>query len=264
MSEAQTTAPPTFASLLAVGLTFALLVGLGTWQLQRKVWKDGILAAIDARAKLPPVEDLNKIQCAPDAGLLDPCDFRPVTVFGRFWPTAENERHVFISVPPQSNSIGGPGFWVFAPFKPLAMDGRSIAVNRGFVPQARKAAADRVEGSASGDITVTGILRRAELRAWSSGRNDTAANIYFVRDPAELFPRCSCGLSCRCFGAFDGIRADYYIDMTGPIPASNLPFPMVGKIALSNRHLEYALTWYALAATLLVIAFFRFRPNRNA
>jgi surfeit locus 1 family protein len=46
----------------------------------------------------------------------------------------------------------------------------------------------------------------------------------------------------------------YYFDMSGPVPASGLPYPMAGKQVIPNRHLEYALTWFGLAATWLVIA----------
>jgi surfeit locus 1 family protein len=247
MSDAASAGPPrptTLASLIAVGLVFASLVGLGTWQLQRKTWKNQLLADIEARGQRPPVAQL--------AGLLagDPqlTEYRRVALPGRFDHSAE--RHIFIAVPRQPNGLGGPGYWVFTPFLTTGGSaGQWIYVNRGFVPEAGKAAAARAVGQTGGDVVIEGRFRQAEVRGRFSAENDVAGNRYYVRAPAELTGR-------------DGrVIMSHYIDQTGPLPAGNLPFPLVGKITISNRHLEYALTWYALAATWLVIAGLRLRPR---
>jgi surfeit locus 1 family protein len=250
-----------FSSWVAVACAAALLIGLGTWQLQRKAWKESVLTTMAERAKLPPVADLATLDCKPEAGLLDPCDFRPVAIAGRL--QSDDERHIFISVPLQANGIGGPGYWVFALLRPSGSAGPRVAVNRGFVPQARKAIATRQQGQIAGEVQITGVLRRAEPRTWSSAHNDIAANVYFVRDPAELYQPCRCGPTCDCRGPYEDIRPNYYIDQTGPAPPGGLPFPMAGKMTISNRHLEYALTWYALAATLLGVALVRWRSGRT-
>ncbi len=250
-----------WASLLAVGLAFALLIGLGTWQMQRKAWKESVLAAIDARAKWPPVTtfDLKALGCAPDRGLLDVCDFRPIVIRGQLVDGVE--AHIFISIPRQPIGLEGQGYWVFQKFE-LAeptTDVSHVWINRGFVPEAKKAAVSRSGQPASASVEIAGIIRRAEPRATFSGRNDNNRNVYFVRDPRE-FDACSKATK----DCTDRTPTSYYIDMISPVPAGNLPFPMVGKIAIPNRHLEYALTWYALAATLLVVGFFRLRPDRAA
>jgi surfeit locus 1 family protein len=254
-------------------VTVAILLGLGTWQLQRKAWKDDLLRTIDERAHLPPLTRLESAHCRPDAGLLDPCEFRPVRLTGRF--DHAGERHVFISVPLQADGIGGAGFWVFTPFRTTA--GPVVWVNRGFVPERLKAADLRAAGQTADDVTIDGLMRRAEARGTFSGRNDPAKNIYFVRAPDEFMaPDEVMGLdrSEPTPRSHAAIWRTHYLDQTGPamagtaqlqtpLPLTTLPRPLVGRIAIPNRHLEYALTWYAFAVTLLAVVFF-YRRGRHA
>jgi surfeit locus 1 family protein len=231
----------------------AVLLGLGTWQLQRRIWKEDLLAAMSARSALPPAVDLSKLDCRPAAGWADPCEFRPVRLSVTF--QHDQERHIFISVPPQADGVGGPGYWVFTPAR--TADGQGLYVNRGFVPERLKDVSVRAAGQIGGSVTLEGVLRRSETRGRFAGANDPKRNIYFIRSPEELSnldgpePRPS---PDRMF------NWAYYIDMTGPPASGGLPRPLAGKIAIPNRHLEYALTWYGLALTWLVIVWVRSRP----
>lgn len=74
------------------------------------------------------------------------------------------------------------------------------------------------------------------------GVADPAKNIWYVRAPAEMWPADPDGTLNEMWA---------YVDQTGPIPAGGFPLPLAGKIELSNLHLEYAITWYGLALTLL-------------
>jgi surfeit locus 1 family protein len=244
-----------WSAIVATTLALALLIGLGTWQLQRRAWKEDLLVAINARGTLQPImiDAATALQCAPDTGLLDPCAFRPVMLRGVF--QHQLERHIFISVPRQANGVGGPGYWIFTPF---LIDGTtaSIFVNRGFVPEVRKDSATRAAGQTTGLVTLTGVLRSSEVRVRFSGANDPIKNVFYVRAPSEFLVPLGGIATSQSRRALD---PSYYVDQTTLAPAGGLPMPLVGKIAISNRHLEYALTWYALAATLLGVAFFRFR-----
>jgi surfeit locus 1 family protein len=224
-------------SIVALGVALAILLGLGTWQLQRKQWKEALLAEIAARATSQPMSALPATTCTD-------CEFQRIALAARFLPNSE--RHVFISVPRQTNGVGGPGYWVFA----LAeADGQKLYVNRGFVPEAEKSKARDVPADS---VRIEGIVRRPEQRARFSNPNDVGRNIFYVRSPSEF-------VSGPTTASARDVRLDLYIDMTGPVPAAGLPLPMVGKITIPNRHLEYALTWYALAATLAAVAAVRFR-----
>lgn len=236
---------------LATTAAFAFLLGLGTWQLSRKAWKEQILATMAARQKLAPVtnDTWQSLKCPgrePVPVEQDPCDFRPVRL--ALTPATPDERHIFIAVPHQPNGIGGTGFWVFQRHRLATPAAGEVYLNRGFVPEARKLPSLRPQSVATGPIEISGLLRRAEPRGAYSNPNDIAKNTYYVRAPLEL-------------GVAEPVPAPpgpspryYYVDQVAPVPPGNLPYPMAGKIDIPNRHFEYALTWYGLAATLLVIA----------
>lgn len=114
-----------------------------------------------------------------------------------------------------------------------------VAVSRGFVPEAQKLAAMRSAGQIDGETTIVGLVREAEPRATFTGANDAAKNVWYLRHPAELF------------AAGPVTRATHFVDLLTPIPANGLPQPTAGRIDIPNRHLEYALTWWGLAATLV-------------
>ena len=234
------------AAFTVVAAVFAILMALGTWQIQRRTWKEGVLAAIaTGRDRAPAtVIDPAVLGCDASKGLLDPCDFRRIRIEGRM--TALQEAHVFIAIPRQPNGLQGPGTWAFTVFEPTA--GGRIWVNQGFVPEAQKQAAGALRPT--DPVVIDGVLRRAEERTRFSATNDLIKNLFFVRAPREFEACCP---TCRCAPSAPAML-DYYIDMTGPVPPSGLPYPMAGSLTIPNRHLEYALTWYGLAATWLVIA----------
>ncbi len=239
--------PLSIATLIAL----AILLGLGTWQLSRRTWKEQILATMAAREKLAPVTNASwqSLKCpGPEAVPVDqdPCDFRPVRL--TVTPASPDERHIFIAVPRQPNGIGGPGYWVFQRHRLAPPAAGEVYVNRGFVPEAQKLLSTRPQSVATGPIEISGLLRRAEARGAYSNPNDIAKNIYWVRAPLEM------GVAEPVPSPPGPSPRYYYVDKSGPVPPGNLPYPMAGKIDIPNRHLEYALTWYGLAATLLVIA----------
>ncbi len=235
-------------------------LSLGTWQLQRRAWKTELIATIEARtgiAPLPP-EAWPNLKCltVQEIGLELSCEYMQLTLRGT-WDHSR-ERHVFISVPKQPNGVGGPGYWIFTPL--VFADGAiEVFVNRGFVPEAVKDAARRTAGQPVGVVEVSGMLRSAEPRTRFSGQNDEARNIWFVRNPFEFLHKELGKKLAPARGAPVGSgphgpsNLAFYVDQTSPPPPGGLPLPLAGKIELPNRHLEYALTWFSLAATLLIV-----------
>lgn len=230
--------------LTVVGL--AILIGLGTWQMSRRAWKDNILAKIKERSAAPPIVATSIWPGLPchdlkDTGLADPCEYQPIVVRGVF--DHSRERHIFTAAPRAPGVREGSGYWVFTPLK-LDGTGRTVFVNRGYVPEARKDPAKRVLGQTTQSVEIAGVYRSAQVRAMFDATNDVAKNMYFVRSPAELWP-------ASPDQPLEEMWA--YVDQTGPEPAGGFPMPISGSIELSNRHLEYALTWYGLAGTLLAV-----------
>lgn len=245
---------PTILSALAL----CLLLGLGTWQWHRKTWKENILATLKTRGTSPPIPATAIWPGLPchdlrQTGLANSCEYQPVSLRGVFDHTLE--RHIFTAAPQVQGLGSSQGYWIFTP---LRLDGsaKTVYVNRGFVPEDRKEPSKRVLGQTSQSVEVVGLYRSAQERATFDGQNDTAKNIYFVRNPSELWP-------VDPDAPINEMWA--YIDQTGPVPAGGFPLPLAGKVEMSNRHLEYAITWYGLAATLLVMygafAWSRFKPS---
>lgn len=228
---------PAVATLIA----FAVLVSLGTWQLQRKAWKDGIIARIEARAHGEPGA------LAPEASWpqwrAEDDEFRRVAMTGRFLADKEAPVHGLMS-----GQRGAPlqGYYLFTPLE--RPDGSIVIVNRGFVPTELRDPARRPDGPASGgpapgEVTVTGLVRAPERRTWFVPENDPSRNEWFVRDVAEI---------ARARG-LERV-APFIVDAdAAPNPGG---WPKGGQtlLALPNAHLQYALTWFGLALTLVGVA----------
>ena len=228
---------PTLATLAAL----ALLIALGTWQLERRQWKHDLIDRVTERTEARPV-------ALPDPSswpTLDPAawEYRPVVARGVFDDQAETL--VFTSLPDPKGPHGGPGYWVMTP---LALaGGGTVLVNRGFVPARAKSPAARAEGRVDGIRRVEGLLRLSERPGLFTP--EPAADTWYVRDVAGI---------ARARGIAD--PAPFFVDALGGAPGG---LPQGGETRLDFRddHLGYALTWYGLAAALAVVylAFHRAR-----
>lgn len=219
---------------LVVLAAFVVLVGLGTWQMERLAWKQDLLAKVEARVHQPP-------QAAPDESVwpgvtFEADEYQPVRAQGRFRHDLEVQVYALIDRTPDGG--GGPGFWVVTPLE-LA-DGATILVNRGFVPLDRRDPATRPQGQVPGLVTVTGLLRMPEEAGLFTPGNEPEKNSWFVRDPVAI-------------GGAKGVLrvAPFFIDADATPNPGGEPQGGLTRINFPNRHLEYALTWYGLAATLL-------------
>ena len=194
-----------------LGLLVLGFVALGVWQVERRAWKLRLIAAVDARSHAVPVAAPLRIDADEDA-------YRRVRVTGRF---------VGSDTLVQAVTARGPGFWVLTPL--AARDGRTVLVNRGFVPD------DRGAGRPAREVSVTGLMRISEPGGGFLRANDPAAGRWYSRDvPAIARAR---GLATV---------APYFIDAeAGP---AGYPVGGLTVIAFRNNHLVYALTWFALAA----------------
>jgi surfeit locus 1 family protein len=222
---------PTIAMLVVL----ALLLTLGTWQLFRKGEKEALIATVSARAhgaavSLPPRHDWPQLD-------LEALDYQKVRLTGAFQPA---ERHVYTILPETRGRAAQPGWWVYV--RLVLAEGGSVFVNRGFVPYAQKELSSRPASvTPIGTVNIEGLVRRPEGRGSFTNTDDPARNIFYARDPA-LFARSL---------AVDDV-APFTVEQTTP-NATDLPLAGQTRVTFPNRHLEYALTWYGLAATLVAI-----------
>jgi surfeit locus 1 family protein len=221
---------PTMAALLGV----AVLLGLGTWQMERKVWKEGLIATLSERLSAPPAA-LPGRSAWPQL-TAEGAEFRRVSFRAEFL----NDREAFVYTAGSSlrPDVSGPGYWVFTPAR-LA-DGSLVVVDRGFVPEARRAADTRREGEVAGTVEIVGALRWPERPGLFTPAGDPAHNVWFARDHRAIADQ-------KGWGAV----APFYVEQEAPPAPGGLP--RVGRVqpVLPNNHLQYALTWYGLAAVLV-------------
>jgi surfeit locus 1 family protein len=216
-------------------IAFAILIGLGVWQIQRKAWKEGLIADLTVRLAappqaLPPARDWPALDAAKD-------EYRRVRFTAQF--DNSKEALVFASASGFRPDVAdaGPGYWVFTPAR-LA-DGGIVMVNRGFVPDARKSPQTRQAGEVSGPVTLVGAMRWPDSRHWFTPADDAAHNLWFLRDPAAI-------AAAKGIGSV----APFYVEQEAPVPPGGLPQPGKLMVSLPDNHLQYALTWFGLAAVL--------------
>lgn len=220
-----------FALIIGVAGT-ALLVWLGTWQLQRLAWKEDILAAIDARIAADPIPLPEVPDIAADT-------YAPVALSGQIGST-----ELFVLV---SQKHKGAGYRVIAPF--LTNTGRHILIDRGFIPVAARDAARR-----TGPTEITGNIHWPDDRTSATPENDRQANIWYARDVGDM------AKALKTEPLLVILRSE-----TPPAPGI-APLP-VDSSAIPNDHLQYAVTWFSLAAIWLGMTgyyIFRARQTKDA
>nr|WP_204330188.1 SURF1 family protein [Rhizobium phaseoli] len=223
---------PVITGILVL-IALAILISLGTWQVERLHWKEGLLADIAARQLAAPVP-LADIEAMAAIG--GDIEYRRVTATGRY--LNDKERHFF------ATWRGQTGFYVYTPLE-LA-DGRTLLVNRGFVPYENKEPEMRMQGQLTDQQTVTGLAREKlpGKPSWVVPDNDVAKNIFYWKDLDVMAE--SVGL--------DKARViPFFVDADSTPNPAGLPIGGVTQVALPNDHLQYAFTWYGLAAVLIAV-----------
>ncbi|WP_084651153.1 SURF1 family protein [Bosea sp. BIWAKO-01] len=225
-----------------------ILCTLGSWQLQRMGEKHSFIERLQAQAASPPAPVPPEQQWSA----LDPAklDLTRVAASGRYvdGPFA-GVRTTIASGGPGTRQLSGFGRWIFQGFRLDA--GGVILINRGFVPEARLAEIKPVAGPA----TVTGFLRTPEARNSFTPADLPANREFFTRDPAAIAS--SLGLAA----------APFYLELErqgdGLTPPAGVDVKeLIGRIP--DNHLQYALTWFGLALTLIgVFIAFAWQARRH-
>jgi surfeit locus 1 family protein len=224
-------------------LILTLLIGLGVWQLQRRTEKHALIAALSERLAaapedLPPVAQWSALTPAQD-------EFRRV----RFSAIYESrpDAMVYSSGSAIRDDISGPGTWAFMPAR--LPQGESVVVNTGFVQntmqdraQEDRAVTPLVTGA---PVMLTGYIRFPESAGALTPSENLAKRLWFARDHRSM---------AQTLGwAEDGRQiAPFYIDLESPVPPSGVPKPGPLSVNLKDDHLQYAITWFGLAAAVMI------------
>lgn len=213
-------------------ICLAILLGLGIWQLQRKGEKEALIGRIVARAHVEPPAPL------PSREAWDPArdEFERVRVTGTLLNGQETLVHGLAAGAVPGKAL--QGYYVLTPLK-RDDDGSLVLVNRGFIPTELKDPARRAEGQIAGSTTITGILRGPEVRTMFVPAPEPSKGEWFHRD-------------------IDGIAAargltvmPYLVEADATPNPGGWPKGGQLRVDLPNNHLQYAFTWFGLAACLL-------------
>lgn len=218
-------------------MALGVLVSLGNWQMRRLAWKENLIERVSERLSLPAIEPTAATLSDADT-LLAENEFRPVRLTGEY--DVAGEVRVFTSLSEPKGPQGGPGFFIFTPFRP-STGGPTIFVNRGFVPQDQKGTES---APPAGVVAIEGPLRAPESGSWLTPDADPQERLFFARDPSAI---------AAAMG-IEGPVSPFFIDLgASATPPSGLPQAGETRTVFPNSHLEYALTWYGLAAGLAAV-----------
>jgi surfeit locus 1 family protein len=205
-----------------------LMLGLGVWQIQRLHWKEGLIAERTERTSAPAIALPG---ADADVGSLE---YRHVTASGEF----VHGKEIFLGA---RSMNGNPGYHVVTPLR--TADGRTILVDRGWIPLDRKTPDKRAAGNVTGPITVDGVLRLEGTQTWFVPDNRPDLNFFFWVDLPTMAK----------LAGLPNTETRYFVEAgKAPNPGG---FPIGGqtRINLPNDHLQYAITWFSLAIALSVI-----------
>jgi surfeit locus 1 family protein len=222
---------------------FAVLVSLGTWQLERKAWKQGVIATLEQRVNTDPVP----LPAAGQWPRLTPTDdeYRRVRFTATLDPT--QEALVYTAGSALRKDVSGVGYWVLSPAR--LPGGGIVVVNRGFVPESGKDSKARA-APLPGPIEIVGALRWPEPPGLFTPAGDLGRNTWYARDHVPIAAVKGWGQDSGQAGSV----APFYVEQESPVPAGGGPKP--GRLVpqLPDNHLQYAVTWYGLALMLVGVA----------
>jgi cytochrome oxidase assembly protein ShyY1 len=207
----------------------AILLSLGVWQMQRKTWKEALVATLERRLAASAV-DLPDPASWPK---LTQADHEFTRVKARVSFADARPAWVYTGTSQLRPDVKGPGYFVFVLAK--LPGGETIVIDAGFTPQMQ-------HPPLAGTAEITGFLRWPEKPGLFVADHDASGDTWFVRDHLAM---------ARTRGW--GPVAPFYIDLESPTPVQGLPKPGPITVHLRNDHLGYALTWFGLAAVLAAV-----------
>ena len=232
----------------------AAFIGLGVWQLQRRVEKHALIEALTERlaatpVPLPPAAAWSSLNAEKD-------EFPRVHFRATFG--AGSDVMVYSAGSAVRDDVSGPGTWAFMPAR--LPSGEIVVVNAGFVQNTMqdRAQQDRAVGRLfSGDATdLTGYIRFPESAGLLTPAANAEKRLWFARDHLAM---------ARTLGWDTGGRtiAPFYIDLEQPVPPSGIPKPGPLDVHLKDDHLQYAITWFALAGAVVIAFLVWLRAGRR-
>lgn len=216
-------------------LVFAALITLGVWQIERYEWKSVQNANIKAAAKLEPASMASLNSLAKTENF----KYRPVKLNGKYL----RDKQVLVRGQyKKSARVILYGYYVFTPFQYINNGQiKHIMVDRGFIPEDIYQTPKNYSQLPNSQIIIHGNIKLAEKQGSFLPDNILSDEVWFWRDLLAMNKK------------FNLQNADsFYVSLS---QNSLQDFPKVTKIEIksANNHLSYLITWFALAAGLLIL-----------
>ena len=214
---------PKIIPIIATILGLAILLSLSVWQMKRLSWKKNLIETrIDRYEKnskeLDELKDLSK------------SEFYKVNVVGSFI----NNKEMFM---PALSKNGNNGFHILVPIKLL--DGKTIIYDTGWVPTHKKEQAKRTENLDDNISIKESVIRLPGRKGKYQPDNELENNFWFFVDTQEMSKYLNLN-----------VEKEFYLEAANDGPEG---YPLGGqtRIYIRNNHLQYAITWFLIACTLL-------------
>ena len=211
--------------LFSVFVIFFILVfiSLGSWQIIRLNWKNNLILEIETSLKKPPVKLSNS----------NLTNYLKIKTSG----SIDFDKQIYLY---NLNEKGTPGFEVI---NPLIIDGKNYLINRGWIPFDKKNSKEIYEFD---ERNIIGTLKLQGRKNIFKPDNDIKKNYWFSLDRKDILE-------------FTGKKFSNYIIYLG----GNYQSPKPKKITanISNNHKKYAITWFSLAISILLLYLYFRRKN---
>jgi surfeit locus 1 family protein len=220
---------PLPALTIVCTILLAALIALGVWQLQRLHWKLGLIEQVHRNLASEPLT-LDRALAMGAAA-----QYHRVRLYGRY----DNSLECYVF---GTGLQGAPVLHVIVPF--TTTDGRKLLIDRGVVPRDLRDPATRTRGLIDGETMVVGVWRIPDPPGEFTPPPDTAHRIWFSRNVGGM-----AGADHEVLAADVLIEADATPNLGG--------WPKGGQTEVNfrNEHLQYAITWFLMAAGLLGVYF---------
>ena len=206
-----------------VYFTISLLIGLGSWQLYRLNWKLDLIAEIENSLKNNPIQ-LSKA---------DKKNYLRIKTSG----LVDFDKQIYLY---NLNNSGNPGFEVI---NPIIVDNENYLINRGWIPFDKK---NQPEINLFDQNNITGTLKLQPKANLFKPENDIEKNYWFTLDRNDVF-------------SYTGKNFSKYIIYTSGDYV--MPKPKVITAKISNNHKKYAITWFSMAISILLIYLYFRKKN---
>ena len=200
-----------------------MLVSLGSWQLHRLNWKLDLISKIEDSLKDSPVELSNIIKK----------DYLRIKTSGNI----DFEKQIYLY---SLNENGKPGFEVI---NPILIGDENYLINRGWIPFDKKT---KSEINVLNTKSIIGTLKTQSKSNSFKPDNDIKKNYWFTLNRDDIFLYTGKNFS------------KYIIYLNGDYKA---PKPKVITANISNNHKKYAITWFSMAISILLIYLYFRKKN---